>query len=165
MPKIVYLFDPDTRAFKGTYEAQESPLEPGEFIVLVYCTDTAPFALAAGQWAFLDGNNSWVVRGAPTPTEADLLAADVEEYRMAVRQHMSTVARSSPERFNSISEAKSFAGIDNPFRSVSEAFIVWAANVQTSANATLDAVLAGSQSLPALDDFIAALPIWSHPNA
>jgi hypothetical protein len=164
MPKIVYLYDPSTRVFKGTYEAQESPLEPGEFIVPVYCTDTPPPALTTGQWAFLDGNNSWIVRGAPTPTEADLLAAEVEEYRMAARQHMSTVARSSPERFNSISEAKSFVGTDNPLAPVSAAFQIWAANVQVAANVTLDAVLAGTDPLPALDDFIASLPAWSHPN-
>lgn len=164
MAKIVFLYDPATRAFKGTYEAQENPLESGDFIAPVHSTDTPPPPLSTGQWAFLDGNNSWIVRGAPTPTDADLLAAQADEYRLAMRQHMSSVARSTPEKFNSISEAKSFAGIDNPFRAVSEAFIVWAATVQTSANATLDAVLAGTDPLPALDDFIAALPAWSHPN-
>jgi hypothetical protein len=82
---------------------------------------------------------------------------------MAVRQHMSSVARAMPEKFNSISEAKSFAGVDNPLRAVSEAAIVWSATVQTSANAALDAVLTGTDPLPALDDFIASLPAWVHP--
>jgi hypothetical protein len=76
---------------------------------------------------------------------------------------MSAVAKASPEHFNSISEAKSFTGIDNPYRTVSEAFTIWAAQVQTSANTTLDAVLAGETSLPALDTLIASLPAWVHP--
>ena len=163
MTKIVYLYDPVTRGFAGMYDAQESPLEPGEFILPEHCTETAPPALTAGQWAFLEASGGWVVRGSPAPTDADLLAAEVERYRLAVRQHMSAVARAMPERFNSISEAKSFAGVDNPYRAVSEASVVWAAQVQTSANATLDSVLAGETELPALSDFIASLPVWVHP--
>lgn len=163
MPKIVYLYDPVTRGFAGTYDAQESPLERGEFIIPEHCTETPPPALIAGQWAFLDASDSWVVRGSPAPTEAELLAAEVERCRLAVRQHMSTVARAAPERFNSISEAKSFVGTDNPLSTVSAAFQIWAANVQTSANATLDSVLAGDIPLPALTDLIASLPEWVHP--
>lgn len=163
MSKIVYLYDPVTRGFAGTYDAQESPLEPGEFITPEHCTETPPPALLAGQWAFLDATNSWVVRGSPTPTAADKLAADVDRYRLAVRQHMSAVARAMPERFNSISEAKSFGGVNNPYRSVGDASVVWAANVQVSANATLDSVLAGEIPLPPLADLIASLPGWVHP--
>jgi len=163
MAKIVYLYDPVTRGFTGTYEAQESPLEPGEFIMPEHCTESSPPTLSSGQWAFLDGSDSWVVRGSPTPTDADKLAADLERYRLAVRQHMSATARAMPERFNSISEAKSFAGVNNPFRVVSEASVVWAAQVQTSANATLDSVLAGETPLPSLAELIASLPEWAHP--
>lgn len=163
MPKTVYLYDPATRGFAGTYDAQESPLEEGEFITPEHCTETPPPALIPGQWAFLDSGGGWVVRGSPAPTDADLLAAEVERYRLAVRQHMSAVARAMPERFNSISEAKSFAGVDNPYRAVSEASVVWAAQVQTSANATLDSVLAGDIPLPTLTDLIASLPTWMHP--
>jgi hypothetical protein len=163
MSKIVYLYDAVTRGFAGTYDAQESPLEPGEFITPEHCTETPPPALSSGQWAFLDGSDSWVVRGSPTPTDADVLAANVERYRLAVRQHMSAVARAMPEHFNSISEAKSFAGIDNPYRAVGDASVVWAAQVQTSANETLDSVLAGDIPLPALTDLIASLPEWVHP--
>lgn len=163
MSKIVYLFDPSSRVFAGVYDAQESPFDPGEFITPEYCTDTPPPELENGQWAFLDASGDWIARGAPTPTDADRLAADIDRYRLAVRQHMSAVARSSPERFNSISEAKSFAGIDNPYRAVSDAFVVWAAAVQTTSNAALDAVVAGDDPLPSLSDHIASLPAWEHP--
>jgi hypothetical protein len=78
---------------------------------------------------------------------------------------MSSVARSSPERFNSISEAKSFVGTDNPLAPVSQAFQKWSALVLSDTNNKLTAVLDGSQPLPELDAFIAGLPKWSHPNA
>ena len=112
---------------------------------------------------FFDGIGGWVVRDAPMPTAEEKLQTEIERRRIAVRQHMTAVAKASPEHFNSISEAKSFAGIDNPYRAVSEAFVVWAAEVQTVSNTTLDSVLAGDASLPAITDLIAALPAWIHP--
>jgi hypothetical protein len=163
MKKTVYLYDPITLAPTAAYDAQESPLEPGVFITPIYSVDTPPPAAGPNQRVFFDGVSGWVLKDLPVPTAAEQLEASVAQLRLAVRQHMSAVAKASPERFNSISEAKSFTGIDNPFRVVSEAFTIWAADVQTSANATLDAVLAGEAPLPALSDLIASLPAWVHP--
>jgi hypothetical protein len=163
MKKTVYLYDPITLAPIAAYDAQESPLEPGVFITPVYSVDTPPPVAGPNQRIFFDGVSGWVVKDLPVPTEAEQLEAQVASYRLAVRQHMSAVAKASPEHFNSISEAKSFTGIDNPYRAVSEAFTIWAAQVQTSANVTLDAVLNGEAPLPALDTLIASLPVWVHP--
>jgi hypothetical protein len=163
MQKTVYLYDPETLKPLRSYDCYPSPLEPGEYIIPVHSLPHPPPTPGEGQAVYFNRVDDWTVVSTPVPTPEDVLAAKVESYRMAARQHMSDVARSMPERFNSISEAKSFAGVDNPLRAVSEAAIVWAASVQTSANATLDAVLAGTDPLPALDDFIASLPAWSHP--
>lgn len=163
MKKTVYLYDPETLKPTGSYDCYPSPLEPGEYITPIHSLPHPPPAPEEGQAVYFNRVDDWTVVSTPIPTPEDVLSAKVEGYRMAVRQHMSTVARSSPERFNSISEAKSFVGTDNPLATVSAAFQVWAANVQTSANTTLDAVLAGTDPLPALDDFIASLPAWSHP--
>jgi hypothetical protein len=163
MKKTVYLYDPVTLAPTAPYDAQESPLEPGVFITPVYCIDTPPPEAGPNQRVFFDGVSGWLVKDLPIPTQTEQLEASVAQLRLGVRQHMSAVAKASPERFNSISEAKSFTGTDNAYRTVSEAFVVWAAQVQTSANATLDAVLAGQAQLPALSDLIASLPTWEHP--
>src|SRR5687768_16653936 len=165
MTKTVYLYDPETLKPRGSYDCHPSPLEPGEYIIPIHSLPHPPPIPGEGEAVYFNRVDDWIIVSTPIPTPEDVLAGKVESYRMAARQHMSSVARSSPEKFNSISEAKSFAGVDNPLRTVSEAFIVWSANVQTSANATLDAVLAGTDPLPALDDFIASLPAWSHPNA
>ncbi len=163
MKKTVYLYDPVTLAPTMAYDAQESPLEPGAFITPVCCADTPPPAAGANQKVFFDGVSGWIVKDLPVPTAAEQLEADVASLRLAVRQHMSAIAQASPERFNSISEAKSFVGTDNPLRAVSEAFQLWAAEVQVSANTTLDAVLAGQAALPSIDVLIASLPVWEHP--
>lgn len=163
--KIVYTYDPETLKPAGSWECQPSPLEPGEYIVPEHSLPHPPPTPGEREAVYFNRNDDWIVTSTPIPTTEDVLAAKVESYRLAVRQHMTAVARSTSEHFNSISEAKSFAGIDNPFRAVSEAFVVWAAAVQTSANATLDSVLAGTDPLPELDDFISSLPKWSHPNA
>jgi hypothetical protein len=163
MKKTVYLYDPVTLAPTAAYDAQESPLEPGTFITPVCCVETPPPAAGANQRVFFDGVSGWIVKDMPVPTEAEQLEATVAQLRLAVRQHMSAIAQASPERFNSISEAKSFVGTDNPLAAVSAAFQMWAAEVQVSANTTLDAVLAGQAALPSLDTLIASLPAWEHP--
>lgn len=164
MTKTVYTYDPETLKPTGSWQCQPSPLEPGEYIIPSYSLQNPPPVPGENEAVYFNRFDDWIVVSTPMPTPEDVLAAKVESYRLAVRQHMSSVARAMPEKFNSISEAKSFAGVDNPLRTVSEAAIVWSANVQTSANATLTAVLAGTEALPELADFIAALPTWSHPN-
>lgn len=163
MTYTVYLYDPETRLPIGSYDCQESPLEPGEFITPLHSLPTAPPVPGEGEAVYYNGVDDWELINIPIPTAAQVLSSQLAAYGMAVRQHMSAIAKASPERFNSISEAKSFTGVDNPLRLVSEAFTVWAAEVQTSANTTLAAVEAGEIPLPSVDDLIASLPAWVHP--
>lgn len=56
---LVYLFDPITGEFLTVYEAQESPLEKGEFILPEHCTDVKPLDYKKGSAVcFVD--NEWV---------------------------------------------------------------------------------------------------------
>lgn len=58
---LVYLFNPDTGEFTGEYNAQHSPLEPGEFIEPTDSTRTAPPTVAANEIAiFADG--AWTLK-------------------------------------------------------------------------------------------------------
>jgi len=62
MTKTVYLFDPLTGIYTGTYGAQESPEESGVFITPTYSTPIAPPPLTANQAAvFTVATNSWSV--------------------------------------------------------------------------------------------------------
>jgi len=58
--KPFYLFDAATGEYKGIYEAQESPLEPGVYISPVNSTGVAPPALSANQAAVF-ANGAWSV--------------------------------------------------------------------------------------------------------
>lgn len=86
--KIVYLFDKSTGEFLGTYEAHESPAEPGAFISPDCSTEQEPpitaanersvFDVAAGVWNIVpaivttkDGVDTTVLN----PTYAELRAA------------------------------------------------------------------------------------------
>lgn len=56
--KTVYIFDTITGAYDHTYNAQESPLEPGVFLEPVCSTATSPPIVAANQVAIF-ANGAW----------------------------------------------------------------------------------------------------------
>lgn len=60
--KTVYIFDAATGEYRHPYNAQESPLEPGEFIEPILSTPMPPPDLAVDQAAvFSKENNEWSV--------------------------------------------------------------------------------------------------------
>jgi hypothetical protein len=84
--KIVYLFNEVTGIYEGSYEAQESPLEPGVYITPTASTDIAPPALAAGESLHWTGS-AWQVIAAVVPvlpiapTFASLKDAEFASFR------------------------------------------------------------------------------------
>lgn len=60
--KLVHLFDETTGAYCGDYLAQESPLEPGEFITPIHSTDVPVLPdvegktrnFVSGEWVYID---------------------------------------------------------------------------------------------------------------
>ena len=73
----IHNYHPDTKLYTNTVEADESPLEPGVFLIPANATDIAPPKLAAGQSArFIDVD--WEVIDEPTipePTPEQVQAA------------------------------------------------------------------------------------------
>lgn len=61
----IFHFDPVTREYLGTSVADESPLEPGVFLVPAYATENKPPAVGEGQRAVFDGE--WRVEAIPQP--------------------------------------------------------------------------------------------------
>jgi len=68
--KTVYLFDPETGAYKGEYLAQESPLEPGDFIVPKHSVEVEPPAAELGKRSVWDGQKWGKVDVPVTPENA-----------------------------------------------------------------------------------------------
>lgn len=162
--KIAYTYDPKTKEFTGAMNCFESPLERGEYITPAHCLFNPPPPPRKGKGIFYDGKKGWKEVDTPRPSKEELLESEVAAYRLAVRKHMSRVASEQPERFNSISEAKSYTGVENPYMKISQAFVVWGASVQFASNEKLDAVLKGKSKLPKIEDHIESLPKFTRPE-
>lgn len=63
---IVYQADPDTGVYLGSTEADESPLEPGVFLIPRGCRMEAPPVTTEGQLARWSGG-AWAVEPVPLP--------------------------------------------------------------------------------------------------
>jgi hypothetical protein len=71
--KTVYRFHPETREYLGTDLADESPLEPGVWLVPAHATELMPPDIAPGKVArFATGY--WVVENRRSPEDARELA-------------------------------------------------------------------------------------------
>lgn len=62
----IYHYHPENGQFLGTSEADESPLEPGVFLVPAYATADAPPSVEEGHRAVWN-NGSWSVEPIPEP--------------------------------------------------------------------------------------------------
>jgi len=65
--KTVYLFDPATGVMAGSYDAQESPLEPGEFIAPAHSVDVAPPEFDPSLQSCAWNGSAWQVDILPSP--------------------------------------------------------------------------------------------------
>lgn len=63
---LVYCFNPTTKVYTGSTWADESPLEPGVFLIPAHSTATPPPAAPQGLQAVWDGD-SWELEAAPAP--------------------------------------------------------------------------------------------------
>lgn len=75
----IYFYDPATGIYTGDGVAQESPLEPGVFLIPANATTTAPPADADGIVAFI--GSSWVVLPRPDAPPVDTEALRRNAYQ------------------------------------------------------------------------------------
>ena len=69
--KTVYLFDTQTGAYAGPYDAQESPLQPGAFIAPDASVSIAPPAFNAQSHCARWSGSAWVIEALPAPPEPE----------------------------------------------------------------------------------------------
>lgn len=62
----IYHYHPETLEYLGEGRADESPLEPGVWLIPAHATDTAPPAKVAGKTRHFEGG-AWVLRDIPPP--------------------------------------------------------------------------------------------------
>lgn len=91
----IHHYHPDTGLYLGAYQADESPLEPGVYLVPAHATENPPPPCEAGERAVWAGD-AWrvetipidpVLPDPPAPTLADIQTAAV----MQIKAHAGTV--------------------------------------------------------------------------
>lgn len=123
--KTFHLYDPETGAYRGTYDAQESPLEPGVYIAPNDSTEDAP-PTRSGQvpkW-----KNGWKLVDAPpmtaeSPEEskaAQIAALEAAAFNLADIRALLLVAveKAAPQDLASIPAYQKLKAVDEAIKAV-----------------------------------------------
>lgn len=186
-----HFYDPASRLYCGSWLCEQSPREPGVFMVPAFAS-TAPLpasielvevpgtrqlqaVIPAGQQLRLSAENVWgledvpAVEGAPAP-EPQHEAEPTDEERVKalqtkVQEQLDAVARAMG--YDSIATAVTYA--DEPavkrFQDEGMALRAWRSQVWAACYAILGAVQAGERAAPAWPDLLAELPAFAAPEA
>lgn len=162
--KTIYHYD-HAGILVGPAIADESPLEPGVFLIPALATDIVPPAVSAGQRARFDGSN-WVIEAIPEPEPTPEPNAPSQEetiasYEAALDAHLDAVAQ-----FHRYRDRITFAlraGYPGPWQAEGIAFGTWMDTCNQQALSLLNDVIAGTATLPTIADFITALPPFEKP--
>ena len=79
----IYHYHPDSAAYIGDSVADESPLEPGVFLIPAHATVVPPPAVAEGEQALFTGA-TWILQPIPQPPAAAAPSAPLTEAQLAV---------------------------------------------------------------------------------
>lgn len=159
--KIVYQTN-SQHIFVGVAEADESPLEPGVWLIPGGCVELAPPKVGPGmraRWA----QTQWVLEPIPLAvTEADASSAiDVmQTYIGIIQRHMD--AKAQEFGYDSLISGISYA--DEPavpkFQAEGQALRAWRSQVWAFGYEYLAKVQASEQALPTPDELLAELPAF-----
>lgn len=179
MSKTVNLFDEKTGLFLGQYDAQESPLEPGEYILPTHSTDIKLLkdkigfvqVFNAGSWKYVADNRGVWFDGAGTEQNVENFDAVInsdwtrekkpptpltaaEQTAQAIEAVRLALQSSIDEKAKSLgfSEGNAlmlYAGFTNAFQPLAQTFAQWEASVWVQADAYKAEVFAGNK--PMLD--------------
>lgn len=68
MDKTIYNYHPTSKVYVGSTLADESPLEPGVFLIPAHATETPPPPVTGGKKAvFSEETRKWIVQDTPAP--------------------------------------------------------------------------------------------------
>lgn len=149
--------------FAGVVQADESPLEPGVFLLPGGCIDTLPPTTPAEHRAQWDGSQWQYVpiiltpedpeTGVPDPLTPEEIAA---LYEQALDTHLDSVAQA--ERWNNRFTFVARAAYPNRWQQEASDFGTWMDACNEYAYALMLEVLEGETPLPSVEDFLAGLP-------
>lgn len=156
----IYNYDPYTNALIGSSQADESPLEPGEFLVPAFATLIAPPEVTDGKYAAFDGL-AWQLLDAVGPI-AEVIEETPQQtiarYEAALDAFLDAKARLF--RYDNRFTFALRASYPNAWRDEATAFGIWMDECNAQAYALLEAVQSGEAQMPSIDAFIEALPAF-----
>lgn len=156
----IYNYSPDTGAFIGESEADESPLEPGVVIIPAYATAIEPPATHAGKYPAFDGVTWHILDEAgPLPEVIEETPQQtIARYEAALDDWLDAKARMF--RYDNRFTFALRASYPNAWRDEATAFGIWMDECNAQAYALLEAVQAGAAQMPGIDAFIDSLPVF-----
>lgn len=163
MSKTVYQTDRNGN-YVGPMLADESPLEPGVFLIPAGCVETAPPSIPAGKMARWTGA-AWILVNRPGAAPSPVPPSPVAVFTAAIDAHVTAAAVAWS--YNSAESLASYVASTVPqWAAEATAFIAWRDTVWTQAVATMSAVQAGQAPMPESPAaFIAGLPPLIRPNS
>lgn len=164
--KIVYQTN-EQHLLVGTTLADESPLEPGVWLIPGGCVELAPPAATPGmrvRWQ----QTQWALEPIPTaPVDPSVAEPEdpMQTYIGIIQQHLDGKAREFG--YDNLISGISYA--DEPavpkFQAEGQALRAWRSKVWAFGYDYLAKVQAGEQALPTPDQLLAELPAFELPDA
>jgi len=154
-------------------ESDQSPLEPGVWLIPAGCVEIPPPAIPEGKRAIYTGEgwdlvNEPVEESAPDPEPksepADMLPEDMRRYLTSIAQkHMDKTAQQ--RNYDGILSMCTYATSTNPkFAAEGQAGVEWRDDVWALCYKLLDHVGDGSADSPTAAELIELLPTFSWPD-
>jgi hypothetical protein len=158
---LIYNYHPQTGEFLGEANADESPREPGVFLIPAHSTQLKPKA-ARDSYTVVFRNGKWgYVRTVSDADPTDEPVLTEAHYVAAIQAAMDAKARE--RRYDSIASAISYRGDPNPqFSAEADALFAWRSAVWTMAYAELARVTNGLRAPPTLEALVEEIPpfVW-----
>ena len=122
-------------------------------------TPAHSFDKKSGKWV-LDKNKQ-----AELDAQAEKQAAEAAlvNIKQALQSHIDGVARGLG--FTDGNSVMLYAGFNNPFRALAEAFGAWEAGIWVLANEQMSLVKAGKKAMPSLTEAVGMIPAFVPPSA
>lgn len=112
-----------------------------------------------GKRIVADGEGHPVLADPTAPTQEQVIA----QYEAALDNHLDSVARQY--RYKDRFSFALRAGFEGPYQAEGIAFAQWMDGCNVQALGLLNDVIAGTEELPEIEDFIAMLPVFVAPSS
>lgn len=161
----IYHFDPVTRTLRGQSVADESPLEPGVFLIPANATGLVPPDVPPGKYAAFDGERWQLLDDVgPVPEViAETPEQTIARYEAALDAHLDATARM--HRYDNRFTFALRAAYPGPWHDDGVAFASWMDACNAQAYTLLQSVMAGEAEMPEIADFLAAFQPFDLPEA